>query len=46
MDSDPEWAAQVRGREAAVQAETDAALRKMKDELAADQAREDPGADV
>jgi hypothetical protein len=35
MDNDPEWAAQVRASEAAIEADADAALQKMKDERGA-----------
>jgi hypothetical protein len=41
---DPAYEEQLRHREAATEAVADEALRRMKDELAAEQAREDPGA--
>ena len=41
---DPAYEEQLRHREAATGAKADEALRRMKDELSAEQAREDPGA--
>jgi hypothetical protein len=43
---DPAYEEQLRRREAAAGAAANEALRRMKDELAADQAREDPRADA
>ena len=43
---DPAYGEELRRQEAVTEAETDAALKRIKDELRADQTRQDPGADA